>query len=52
VDNERGKIYWTQKGGSNAGIGSIRRANIDIPDGEDPAHRSISKCFSMACLSH
>jgi hypothetical protein len=40
VDYERGKIYWTQKGGDNAGVGSIRRANIDIPSGQDPSHRS------------
>ena len=40
VDTERGQIYWTQKGGSNAGTGSLRRAAIQIPKGEDPAHRS------------
>jgi DNA-binding beta-propeller fold protein YncE len=34
------KIYWTQKGGDNAGVGSIRRAGIDVPPGEDPAHRT------------
>ena len=40
VDAARGKIYWTQKGGDNAGTGSIRRAGIEIPRGEDAAHRS------------
>jgi hypothetical protein len=40
VDVEGGKIYWTQKGGSNAGTGSIRRAGIEIPRGEDPGRRS------------
>lgn len=40
VDVEGRKIYWTQKGGSNAGTGSIRRAGLDIPRGEEPAHRS------------
>ena len=40
VDAERGKIYWTQKGGDNAGAGSIRRANIEIPKGQDAARRS------------
>ena len=40
VDTERGQIYWTQKGGDNAGAGSLRRAAIQIPKGEDPAHRS------------
>ena len=40
VDTARGKIYWTQKGGNNAGEGSLRRANIEIPKGQDAAHRS------------
>jgi DNA-binding beta-propeller fold protein YncE len=40
VDPDGGKIYWTQKGGDNAGTGSIRRANIEIPEGQDPVHRS------------
>jgi DNA-binding beta-propeller fold protein YncE len=40
VDLQGGKIYWTQKGGSNAGEGSIRRANIDVPKGQSPANRS------------
>ena len=34
------KVYWTQKGGDNAGAGSIRRAGLEIPKGEDAAHRS------------
>jgi hypothetical protein len=40
LDIERGKVYWTQKGGDNAGTGSIRRAGINLRKGEDPAHRS------------
>jgi DNA-binding beta-propeller fold protein YncE len=40
LDMERGKIYWTQKGGDNAGTGSIRRASMNLPKGEDPALRS------------
>lgn len=40
VDAGRGKIYWTQKGGDNAGTGSIRRAGVELPRGEDAAHRS------------
>jgi len=40
LDVERGEIYWTQKGGDNAGTGSIRRAAMILPKGEDPAHRS------------
>jgi len=40
VDTDRGKIYWTQKGGDNANLGVIRRAGIDIPKGETAANRS------------
>ena len=40
VDTDRGKIYWTQKGGDNANLGVIRRASIDIPNGETAANRS------------
>jgi hypothetical protein len=40
LDVERAKIYWTQKGGNPPNTGSIRRANLDIPIGMDPAHRS------------
>jgi hypothetical protein len=40
IDPTLGKIYWTQKGPDNAGLGRIFRANIDIPKGESPASRS------------
>lgn len=40
LDTDGGKIYWTQKGGDNANLGVIRRANIDIPSGETAANRS------------
>jgi DNA-binding beta-propeller fold protein YncE len=40
IDPKRGKIYWTQKGSDNAGLGRIFRANIDIPRGESPTNRS------------
>jgi DNA-binding beta-propeller fold protein YncE len=40
VDPKLGKLYWTQKGPDNAGLGRIFHANIDIPQGEDPANRS------------
>jgi len=40
IDVARRHIYWTQKGGSNEGRGSIRRAGLEIPRGESPAHRS------------
>ncbi len=40
LDVQGGKVYWTQKGGNPANTGSIRRANLEIPTGLDPAHRS------------
>ena len=40
TDPELQKIYWTQKGPSNAGQGRILRANIDIPKGSSPTNRS------------
>jgi hypothetical protein len=40
IDPKLRKIYWTQKGPDNAGLGSLCRANIDIPRGESPASRS------------
>ena len=39
-DRQSGKLYWTQKGPDNAGLGRIFRAGIDIPQGESPANRS------------
>jgi DNA-binding beta-propeller fold protein YncE len=40
IDPKYGKLYWTQKGPDNAGLGRIFRANIDIPQGEGPTNRS------------
>src|SRR4051794_7666530 len=39
VDVERGKFYWTQKGGDNAEQGRILRASIDMSSLETPADR-------------
>ncbi len=39
VDVERGKFYWTQKGGDNAEQGCILRASIDKSWLETPAER-------------
>jgi DNA-binding beta-propeller fold protein YncE len=39
LDVEGGKVYWTQKGGDNAGQGRIFRANLTIPLGQTPANR-------------
>jgi hypothetical protein len=40
IDPNSGKIYWSQKGPDNAGLGRIFRANIEIPKGESPTNRS------------
>jgi DNA-binding beta-propeller fold protein YncE len=40
VDHVGGHLYWTQKGPSDAGLGTILRAGIDVPAGESAAHRS------------
>ena len=39
VDEEGGKLYWTQKGGEKAGQGRIFRANLEIPSGQTPGNR-------------
>ena len=38
VDPKRQQFYWSQKGGSNAGQGSIFRAGLEIPERRDPSH--------------
>jgi DNA-binding beta-propeller fold protein YncE len=40
VDADAGKLYWTQKGGDNAGEGSLLRANLDVPKGQTPMNRT------------
>jgi hypothetical protein len=40
LDPKLAKIYWTQKGPDDGGLGRILRANIDIPKGESAANRS------------
>jgi DNA-binding beta-propeller fold protein YncE len=40
VDADAGKLYWSQKGGDNAGEGRILRANVDIPKGQTPTDRT------------
>src|ERR1700682_5167548 len=37
VDPAGGKVYWTQKGGDNAGDGRILCANLNIPAGQTAA---------------
>jgi DNA-binding beta-propeller fold protein YncE len=45
IDPERRQIYWTQKGGDNAGVGRILRAGIDIPKGETAINRGDVEVF-------
>ena len=40
VDREKGYFYWSQKGPDNGGVGSLRRAHLALPDGENDANRS------------
>src|ERR1700683_4366109 len=40
IDPKFQKIYWTQKGPTKGGLGSLCRANINIPNGEGPTTRS------------
>ncbi len=40
LDIAGGKVYWTQKGGDNAGLGRILRANLEIPPGQSASNRS------------
>ncbi|WP_371796757.1 3-hydroxyacyl-CoA dehydrogenase [Streptomyces sp. NBC_01718] len=39
VDPVGGHLYWTQKGPSDAGLGKILRAGVDLPAGEGAAGR-------------
>jgi hypothetical protein len=45
IDLKRGHIYWSQKGPDNAGLGSIFRANLEIPAGKTAADRSDIEVF-------
>jgi hypothetical protein len=40
IDVQGGKLYWTQKGLDNAGVGRIFRAGLDIPREESCTSRS------------
>jgi len=40
VDVAGGKLYWTQKGPDNGKVGTINRANLELPAGADPAKRT------------
>ncbi|WP_354133635.1 3-hydroxyacyl-CoA dehydrogenase [Bradyrhizobium sp. S3.9.1] len=45
IDPKFGRIYWTQKGPDNAGLGRIFRANVEIPAGQAAATRSDIEIF-------
>ena len=40
IDPKFGRIYWSQKGPDNGGLGRIYRANVEIPAGQTAATRS------------
>jgi hypothetical protein len=40
VDPDCDRFYWTQKGGNDAGLGRIFRANIQVPKGQSAERRS------------
>jgi hypothetical protein len=45
IDRKLQKIYWSQKGPDNAGLGRICRANLEIPAGQTAATRSDVEVF-------
>jgi len=45
IDPKSKKIYWSQKGPDNAGLGRIFRANIEIPKGQTAAARNDIEIF-------
>jgi sugar lactone lactonase YvrE len=40
IDSAADQLYWTQKGPDNGNQGSIRRAKLTPPAGQDSAHRA------------
>jgi hypothetical protein len=47
LDLAGGYFYWTQKGPANGGVGTIRRAHIQMPAGQDSTNRTdIEVLFS------
>jgi len=45
IDPKFQKIYWSQKGPDNGGLGRIFRANVEIPAGQTAANRSDIEVF-------
>ena len=51
VDHVGGHLYWTQKGPSDAGLGRILRAGIDIPEANPQRADATSRWSSRTCPS-
>jgi len=45
IDPKLERIYWTQKGPDNAGLGRIFYANVEIPKGQTATNRSDIEVF-------
>ncbi|MGY3452059.1 3-hydroxyacyl-CoA dehydrogenase [Bradyrhizobium sp. USDA 4353] len=45
IDDKTNRMYWTQKGPENGGLGVIYRAGLDIPEGESASARSDIEVF-------
>ena len=45
IDPKLQRIYWTQKGPDNAGLGRIFRANVEVPNGQTATNRSDVEVF-------
>ncbi|WFU45701.1 3-hydroxyacyl-CoA dehydrogenase (plasmid) [Bradyrhizobium sp. CB82] len=45
IDSKLGRIYWSQKGPDNGGLGCIYRANVEILAGQTAASRSDIEIF-------
>jgi hypothetical protein len=50
IDPKFGRIYWTQKGPDNAGLGRIFRVSVEIPAGQTAATRSDIEIFFVSPL--
>jgi hypothetical protein len=45
IDPKFRRIYWSQKGPDNGGLGRVFRANVEIPAGQTAANRSDIEIF-------
>ena len=51
VDSVGGKFYWTQKGGYDAGLGRICRADTQVPQGQSSRTAGTLSFFMTICRS-